>query len=157
MRKILITSAFFVVILAIAAIIMSVRGIGREKIKSFAEVKIGVATFVAEIADTPVKQAVGLSGQEALKENEGMLFIFSAEGGKPAIQHFWMKGMKFPIDIIWISRDKVVGFEKNAPPDNSALPKIYSSLEPVDKVLEVNAGYIEANNIAIGDEVGIDY
>ena len=101
-----------------------------------------------EVADTPAKQAQGLSGREGLGQNEGMLFIFPEH----KVQNFWMKDMKFPIDIIWISGDWVVGFVENAPvpvSENSLI--IYSSPETVDKVLEINAGLIKKWNIKVGD------
>lgn len=109
-----------------------------------------------EIVDTPAKQAQGLSGRENLAENTGMLFVFS----KPARQNFWMKEMKFPIDIIWIRRtadgDRVVGFVENASPPTGGSENnltIYSSPENVDKVLEINAGLVKKWGIKIDDEI----
>ncbi len=110
-----------------------------------------------EIADTPAKRARGLSGRESLAEGAGMLFIFP----KPARQNFWMKDMKFPIDIIWIRQttdgDRVVGFVENAlPPASGQLENslaIYSSPENVDRVLEINAGLVKKWRIKVGDIV----
>lgn len=98
-----------------------------------------------EIADTPAKQAQGLSGRESLAEDAGMFFIFS----EPARQNFWMKEMKFPIDIIWISGDRVAGFVEDA--QVSPPLTIYSSPENVDKVLEINAGLVKEWGIKVGD------
>src|SRR5947208_11440214 len=47
---------------------------------------------------TTLFRSRGLQGKEGLKKNEGMLFIFEQDG----LHRFWMKDMKFPIDIIWI-------------------------------------------------------
>lgn len=107
-----------------------------------------------EIADTPAKQARGLSGRESLAENFGMLFIFF----EPKVQRFWMKDMKFPIDIIWISQtadgDRVVGFVENAPvPVSENNLEIFSSPENVDKVLEINAGLVKKWGIKVGDKI----
>jgi uncharacterized membrane protein (UPF0127 family) len=45
-----------------------------------------------------------------LKENEAMLFVFQ----QSARHSFWMKDMKFPIDIIWLDSDeKVVYIKEN--------------------------------------------
>ena len=110
--------------------------------------EIGNNKFEIEIADNAILQARGLSGRESLPENQGMLFIFDG----PAIQNFWMAGMKFPLDIIWIHGDKVAGFAENVPPV-AGIPKIYPSPEPVDKVLEINAGLVKKLGIKIGDRV----
>jgi uncharacterized membrane protein (UPF0127 family) len=55
----------------------------------------------------------GLSGVSKLKQDEGMLFVFK-DDDKHAV---WMKGMLFPIDVIWFDTNwKVVGFVENATP-----------------------------------------
>ena len=43
----------------------------------------------------------GLSGRDNLADDEGMFFVFE----KSDIYPFWMKDMKFAIDIIWIMED----------------------------------------------------
>ena len=113
------------------------------------QVTIGNATFNVEIADNVAKRARGLSGRDSLKENEGMLFLFN----QPAVQNFWMKEMNFPIDIVWIMDDRVVGFAENAsmPVTGEELP-IYSSPELADKVLEINAGLVKKYNIKVSDK-----
>jgi uncharacterized membrane protein (UPF0127 family) len=66
-----------------------------------------------EVADTPAERGRGLSGREMLPENSGMLFVFDT----PGRYGFWMYGMKFPLDIIWIDeRLRVVYFVENAQP-----------------------------------------
>lgn len=105
-----------------------------------------------EIADTEALRAKGLSGRKSLAQDEGMLFIFQS----PSRYTFWMKDMHFPLDFIWINKDTVVDITENVSPPvdfgSSALPR-YKPLEPVDKVLEVNAGIVESSNIQIGDKV----
>ncbi|MDP3901511.1 MAG: DUF192 domain-containing protein [bacterium] len=107
--------------------------------------------FEVEIADTIASRTKGLSGREQLADNRGMYFIFD----KPAIYSFWMKGMNFPLDIIWISDNRVVGFMKNALPDDSDKPDIYTAPGLVDRVLEINAGLVERLDIRIGDVVDV--
>jgi uncharacterized membrane protein (UPF0127 family) len=66
-----------------------------------------------EVADTPAERGRGLSGREMLPENSGMLFVFDT----PGRYGFWMYGMKFPLDIIWIDESlRVVYFVENAQP-----------------------------------------
>jgi len=106
------------------------------------------------VANTPESRMKGLSGRGKIGANEGMLFVMDDK----RYHSFWMADMKFPIDIIWISDNKVVDLTKNAPvPTDPKNIPVFTPNTEVNKVLEVNAGYIEANNIAIGDEVGIDY
>ncbi len=116
-------------------------------------IKIKDADLKVLIADTDAKKAKGLSGRLSLASNSGMLFIYNEE----EIRRFWMKNMKFPIDIIWIRKDKVVDILINAlPPKSGTLDSelsIYQSGEPVDKVLEVNSGFINKHGIAIGDRI----
>ena len=64
-----------------------------------------------------------------------------------------MPDMNFPIDIIWINGDKVVGITKNVSNEfDPANPVFYMPPKPAQYVLEVNAGFAESRNINIGDE-----
>jgi uncharacterized membrane protein (UPF0127 family) len=97
-----------------------------------------------------------LSGKKTLDKNEGMLFDYKSN---PQIVFFWMKDMRIPIDIIWISNYKIVKIDDNTPVSplgisDSNLTK-YSSNVPIDYVLEVNGGFSEKNNIKVGDNVKI--
>lgn len=119
------------------------------------QLQIDNTTFNVEIADTPEKRSKGLGGRQSLGQNEGMLFIFPA----PETPAFWMKGLTFPLDFIWIRGFRVVDLTSNVPqpspgqPD-SALP-IYQPREEVDKVLEVNAGTIQRLGIKVGDTIRV--
>jgi len=117
-----------------------------------ARVTIGAITFRVEIASTTLEKSRGLSGRDGLAEGSGMFFIFDA----PSDYGFWMKDMKFPIDIIWIKGDMVVGFSENAAPEPGKPIwelKIYRPPEPVDRVLEVNAGTAVKYGIKAGSAV----
>jgi len=76
-------------------------------------VRIDGLVIEAELARTPEERARGLSGRESLAGDAGMLFVFQAEG-----QHaFWMRGMRFSLDFIWISSARrVVDMTENVPP-----------------------------------------
>ena len=105
-----------------------------------------------EIADTPLLQEKGLSGIESLKEDEGMLFIFE----NPSLQSFWMKDMRFPIDIIWFDEQmKIVWIEKNL--SRSSYPSTFSPDKNSKYVLEVIAGFSTKNNLKIGDSMRFLY
>ena len=115
-------------------------------------IQIGNVLVKAEIADTSSKRNKGLGGRDSLASDSGMLFVFD----KVDRHNFWMKGMKIPLDFIWILDDKVVDITENVPPQvgqpDNAL-KIYSSKTETNKMLEVNAGFISVSNIKVGDTV----
>lgn len=115
--------------------------------------KIGNAVINVEIADTQALRSQGLGGRESLASDSGMLFIFP----ETKKYQFWMKGLKFPLDFIWIQNGKVVDILKNIPAptpgqSDQSLP-LYESVVPVNQVLEVNAGFADFFGIRIGDPV----
>lgn len=106
-----------------------------------------------EIADSDEERRVGLTNRTGLGQEEGLLFVFDSKNIKPT---FWMKDMKFPIDIIWINDDKIAQITENVPtapdtPDNK-IPR-YRPKEEVDHVLEIAAGGVKRNGIAVGDSI----
>lgn len=111
-------------------------------------------TFKLLVSKTDKEKEVGLSGKASLPQDTGMLFIFE----KADFYSFWMKSMKFPIDIIYINGNRVVTVHQNVPvpasPEQS-LP-IYKPEEAADKVFEINAGLSEKYNIKKGDTVKIE-
>lgn len=125
------------------------------KDREFAHVEIGGTQVIAEVARTDADRQKGLSGRGALRFENGMLFVFDGHG-YPAI---WMKDMQFPIDIVWISGNRIVDFEENAPvPPAGASDTELPSYRPdgsANLVLEVQAGFIKENNVRIGDTVAI--
>lgn len=120
------------------------------------KIYVGETEIPVEIADTFQKRQKGLSERESLAKGEGMLFVFAQKDIQPP---FWMKKMEFAIDIIWIDDNKIVQINEDVPapePDtpNSEL-KFYSSNQPIDYVLEANAGFVVENDIKIGDGVDL--
>jgi uncharacterized membrane protein (UPF0127 family) len=115
---------------------------------------LGIKTrkLSVQVADSPQSRAAGLSGLKSMSEEEGMLFLFS----EPSQPQFWMKDMLFPIDIIWINGNKIVGITDNIkaePGRSDAELSRYSSPFPADKVLEVNAGWTFRKDVNVGDTV----
>ena len=105
-----------------------------------------------EIADDPEEWRRGLSYRENLCDNCGMLFVYPDK----KVRSFWMKDMNFPIDIIWIDDNEIVKIDKDLKPEGKFPKNHYSSDNPVDYVLEVNANYTEKNNINVNDRVEIN-
>ncbi len=125
------------------------------------QIKISDQTLNVQIATTSADMAEGLSDRESMAYDDGMLFDFSAGGGsasgggngiKPA---FWMPRMHFDLDLIWINDGKIIGITPNVPAPKSLSDKLTLYYPPamIDQVLEVNAGWSDANKIKTGDEV----
>ena len=119
------------------------------------QVRIGDLIIDAETARNVEERAQGLSDRNEMGLDEGMLFFMESE----RIPGFHMRGMRFPLDFIWISSDlRVAGVTENVPhpasPDDEAAR--IQPQSPVLYVLEVNAGVVESSGLRIGDEVVFD-
>ncbi len=116
--------------------------------------QLGSGKWQVEIADNAWSRAQGLSDRKSLPENRGMAFLFD----QPEIHSFWMKGMNFPLDIVWIKstgkrNGVVVGVSENLPPLKISRPEYYKPPQPADVVLELNAG--SAKKWGIGKGSGV--
>lgn len=124
---------------------------------TLAKLEINGHILKVEIADTQSKRSKGLGGRSNLPEDQGMLFVFDRADKYP----FWMKGLKFPLDFIWIRGDQVLDILPNVqPPEDGQLDEslpIYQSRVEIDKVLEINGGVAEKLGLKIGDTVKINH
>lgn len=115
--------------------------------------RIGNQIFNIEIAKTQKAREKGLAKYNSIPQNFGMLFPF----GKVGYYAFWMKDMKFPIDIIFIRNGKIIKIYKDVPAPNtpdSTLP-IYKPDQVSDTVLEINSGLSDKYGFGEGDSVKI--
>lgn len=105
-------------------------------------------TIRVSVADTPLTREKGLGGRGGLAGDEGMLFVF-LEDGKYA---FWMKDMRFSIDILWLSAEGViVDMRENVSPET--YPSLFEPQALARYVLELPAGYAKGYDLHIGDVV----
>lgn len=112
-------------------------------------VQIGSAKFEAEVADTANQQEKGLGRRPCIGENQAMLFEFS----KPSHYAFWMKDMKFPIDIVWISPDHRVA-DLNVDVQPSTYPNSFINKDHLAQyVLEIKANRSKSLSITLGTPV----
>lgn len=103
-----------------------------------------------EVVATNETRTQGLSGREVLKQNTGMLFVFDESG----TYGFWMKDMRFPLDIIWLDEQGVVvHIEYNVAPET--YPSVLTPNEKALYVLEVNAGVASESHIEKGTRLDI--
>jgi uncharacterized membrane protein (UPF0127 family) len=149
MKKIL----FIFITLGIIILLLSVRYVSTKP--GGPRVNIGGHEFSLEIAKAGKEQEIGLSKYKDIPQNFGMLFPF----GKVGYYSFWMKDMKFAIDIIFIKDNKIVTIFKDVPAPKSfsdPLP-IYRSSSPADTVLEITGGLSQKYNFQNGQVLSITY
>lgn len=158
MKKFLVQFVLLLIVIFASALLYTGKIISvpfLPQLTTIRQVIINDAKIKVEIADTQAKRSQGLGGRESLSDDEGMLFIFEKMDKYP----FWMKELKFHLDFVWIRGEKVVDILTNISPPQAGqkdetLP-IYQPKEPVDKVLEVNAGTVARLKIKVGDTVKI--
>lgn len=143
MKKISIVSLLVVSLGILVFCIVSKRS---DNLDTFVE--INKETLQVKIATTSQEKEKGLCCRDSLPQNEGMLFVYD----QPTDLRFWMKDMRFPLDMIWIDHNKkIVHIEQDVKP--SSYPKVFSAKTLAQYVLETNANYVSKHNIKVGDAV----
>jgi len=100
----------------------------------------------AELAVTDEARQQGLMYREKMAGNQGMLFVFEGED----IHAFWMKNMKFAIDIIWLDTQKrIVHLESNVPPCAADPCPSYVPKSSAMYVLELKSGAAQRHGLAL--------
>lgn len=118
---------------------------------STGRVKIDGVTFNVLVADTKPARTQGLSGRTSLGDRQGMLFVFDENDQ----QGIWMKDMKFPIDIVWISENfRIVDIKRDATPES--YPEVFMNTRPARYVLELPAGSIDTFSLNGLSNIQID-
>ena len=110
------------------------------------QMKVGIYSIQAEVADSPDLREVGLMNRTSLPTNSGMLFIFEQKAGNC----FWMKNTKLPLSIAFIADDgKIVNIEEmQADTTNNQCPKA-----PIRYALEMNKGWFSERVIVPGNTI----
>ncbi|MBI5641470.1 MAG: DUF192 domain-containing protein [Nitrospirae bacterium] len=110
-----------------------------------------IAVFLVETAADRQSLTKGLGGREMMPCDRGMLFVLDME----TQYFFWMKGMKFPLDILIFDRAR-------------RLIDIYADLAPCEEcplykppltaayALEINAGLAKRYGIKPGDSLVVE-
>lgn len=123
--------------------------------RATAEIIVGDTPLTVDLALEPQEQSLGLGYRNGLEQGTGMLFVFP--DAEP--RTFWMKGMRFCLDIIWIEDQEIVGAAESVCPDPEGTPDAerdrFPSGEAVTHVLEVPAGWLDENGYGEGTDVRI--
>lgn len=119
-----------------------------------ANIVVDGVPLTVELAFHPGDLSRGLGYRDGLEPGTGMLFLFESPGPRS----FWMRGMRFCLDMLWIEDGAIQGAAENVCPDapgtEDADRPSQKSPVPVSYVLEVPAGWMSANGVAVGDPVG---
>ena len=106
---------------------------------------LGERSLQASIADTEAEREQGLSDTPYIPVGIVKLFVFDTA----AAWTFWMKDMRYPIDIIWLDEQKnVVFIAANLTPET--YPKTVAPTSHARYVIETEAGFAAANHIVVG-------
>ncbi len=105
--------------------------------------------FHLSVAKTEEEHRLGLSDSAALTSSTGMLFVFD----RPDIYPFWMHGMLFALDIIWLDHGQVVDIATLAAPTANQDPQSHTPTGQADEVIEVKAGTAAAIGLRVGETV----
>lgn len=140
--------------LALALLFTSAAVVGCQRTGSgTVSVKVAPGTVIqAEVVSSTAALSLGLSGRDSLPANQGMLFIFS----EPGYYGFWMRDMRFSIDVLWLQGGRIVELWENAPaPLPGGQPSRYDPTQLADAVLEVPAGSTARWGLGVGSQVGL--
>ena len=143
---------WFIALGVLSLIAYTVTAVVQDTLRPHPLVAIGKATFRADLAISAKEQERGLAGRTSLGADQAMLFVFDHDKR----WSFWMKGMKMPIDIIWLDAEKkVVHVESDVATD--AEP--YVTYRPPTEsryALEVRAGAAAEYGIGPGSQAVFD-
>jgi uncharacterized membrane protein (UPF0127 family) len=116
--------------------------------KRISQMIAGGKTFKTEVAATESSRELGLSGRDSIAADYAMLFVFDF----PDYHGFWMKDMKFAIDMIWLDADKkIIYMKKDVKPET--YPEGYRPDKKDSYVVEVAAGTSDQLGLKVGDTV----
>lgn len=122
--------------------------------------------FHVRVADTQSEHELGLSYVPELKIDEGMLFVFNEQKERAV----WMKGMQFPIDVVWLQSAELTAADKQSTPGIQSkyvvvgmqpelfpetYPATFPSGAPIDAFLEIPSGMVNQLQVVVGEEISI--
>jgi len=118
--------------------------------KAITTVKLANTTLNLIIANTENERQHGLSNSPSLPNNGGMIFVFR----EPNLACFWMKDMRFNLDILWFNtNNQLMYYKANLSP--KSYPHSYCSNEAANYVVELKSGSIQRLGLKIGSSITV--
>ncbi len=93
-----------------------------------------------EVPSTEEEKSTGLMYRDNLCDNCGLFYDYVDSG-------FWMKNVKFPIEMIFVNGSEIVDIVIAHANDET----IIHPSKPSDGNIEVNKGFCENNDISVGN------
>lgn len=110
------------------------------------DLKLGDGVYKAQVAKTQEARDKNLTGVSGLAEDQAMLLVYGGDGKWTVTT----QNTAFPVDIVWLNKDKqVVYIVKNAPPESYPYDS-YVSKDDARYVVELAAGTVGKKAISIG-------
>lgn len=104
-------------------------------------------TFEAWRAETPATLAQGLMFVRDIRPDQAMIFVYDP----PQHVAMWMKNTLLPLDMLFVDEHGcIVTIKQDARPGSLAQ---INSRAPVELVVELKAGTVAAQGVAVGDRV----
>lgn len=134
-------SKYAVWVVALCVTVLLVLGIsGREHDRTL---HLAGHEYSLEVANNSAERTKGLSGRDGLGQQSGMLFAYDVT----AKRCFWMKDMRFSIDIVWVDpQQKITHIQSRVAP--SSYPQTYCA--DARYVIELPAGTAERHDLRVG-------
>ena len=127
------------------------------KVKPYTKAQVKILTdtpviYSVEIVNTPQTRAQGLMYRDNIDDYTGMFFVMPNDVMLP----FWMKNVKFPLDIIFIDKNlTIIDIAHDTKPCTQSKCELFSPQVPYRYVLEVMGGSSKLNNIQVGDKIEV--
>lgn len=103
--------------------------------------------FKLHIADSVATRMRGLGGTTHLAADEGLLLRFPF----PFFWPIWMRAMRFPIDVLWLRRRKIVDLCEGLSPANQY--RMHFPSYCADSCVELQMGAIQNHALSIGTPI----
>lgn len=115
-------------------------------------ITVGTTPVRVEVANNEDERELGLGYRDGLLPGTGMLFVW--DRGAPAEPRtFWMGGMRFCLDIIFLNEGKITGATESVCPGVPGAPSDeiprQASPGPAEFVLEMPAGFLAAHDYGV--------
>lgn len=105
------------------------------------------AGALVEYAETPKDRGMGLSLRPDLDSGSGMLF--------DKVGAYWMKGVNFPLDILFLDKYGEVLEKHHMPVDKEGV-RLYAPVTlKAAHALELPAGWFDGQGLRVGDRIKV--
>lgn len=109
------------------------------------------AVLHVRVADTDPEREQGLMGVTSMPPDQGMAFVFD----QPTTSEFWMKDTLIPLSIAFVDASGTIVTIREMTPCTADPCETYAADAPYVLAIEANAGWYDANGVAVGDRAAL--